>query len=137
MILLIAAFVMFRRTKNPKHNQDDAQCQLTLTEVNEDLETSNEKRSLKEMVPLEYHKILPLFCKAAVDKPLPLRLYHHQIPLKEGFTQLYEPIYGPSGHEHYELHYWIEENLAKGFIHTWSSPFEARILLVKKNDGLF
>jgi hypothetical protein len=84
---------------------------------------------------VEYHKFLLLFLEAEANK-LPLHCpYNHQIPLKEGFTPLFRPIYLLSQTELEALKKWLEENLSKGFIQASSSPASASILFVKKGDS--
>jgi hypothetical protein len=61
--------------------------------------------------------------------------YDHHIPLKDGFTPPFGPIYSLSRTELEALRKWLEENLSKGFIHASSSPAGAPILFVKKGDG--
>ena len=41
----------------------------------------------------EYYDFLLLFKKALVKGLLPYRLYDYKIPLKEGFTPPFRPIY--------------------------------------------
>jgi hypothetical protein len=86
-------------------------------------------------VPVEYHKFLPLFSEAEANKLPPHHPYDHRIPLKEGFTPPFGPIYSLSRTELEALKKWLEENLSKGFIRASSSPAGAPILFVKKGDG--
>ena len=44
----------------------------------------------------EYHDFLPLFKKALAKGLLPYRPYDYKIPLKEGFTPSFRPIYSLS-----------------------------------------
>jgi hypothetical protein len=90
---------------------------------------------ISETVPAEYHKFLALFSEAEANKLPPHRPYNHQIPLKEGFTPPFGPIYSLSQRELEALKKWLEENLSKGFIRASSSPASAPILFVKKGDG--
>jgi hypothetical protein len=69
-----------------------------------------------EIVLAEYHKFLPLFSEAEANKLLPYHPYDHRIPLKEGFTPPFRPIYSLSQTELEALKKWLEENLSKGFI---------------------
>ena len=86
-------------------------------------------------MPKDYHEYLPLF-KKAVAEVLPLhRPYDHKIPLREGFTPPFGPLYFLSKLELQALCQWIDENLSKGFIRASSSPAGAPILFVKKKDG--
>jgi hypothetical protein len=47
-------------------------------------------------VPKEYYDFLLLFKKALAKGLLPYRLYDYKIPLKEGFTPPFRPIYSLS-----------------------------------------
>src|SRR5690606_7659833 len=61
--------------------------------------------------------------------------YDHAIPLKEGFTPPFGPLYSLSHNELKTLREWLDDNLSKGFIRASSSPAGAPILFVKKKDG--
>lgn len=94
-----------------------------------------EDDKIKALVPSDYHDYLPLFKKAATDILPPHRSYDHKIPLKEGFTPPYGPLYSLSKLELQALREWLDENTSKGFIRASSSPAGAPILFVKKKDG--
>jgi len=83
---------------------------------------------------VEYHEFLPLFKKTIAEVLPPHHSYNHKIPLKEGFTPLFGPLYSLSKPELQALHQWIDENLFKRFIRASSSPAGAPILFVKKKD---
>ena len=97
----------------------------------EDLEDAK----IRELVPEDYHSYLPLFKKAIAETLPPHRPYDHKIPLQEGFTPPFGPLYSLSRPELQSLREWIDENLSKGFIRASSSPAGAPILFVKKKDG--
>jgi hypothetical protein len=61
--------------------------------------------------------------------------YDYCIPVKEGFTLPFGPIYSLSRTELEALRKWLDENLSKGFIYASSSPAGAPILFVKKGNG--
>jgi len=90
---------------------------------------------IKELVPKDYHKYLPLFKKAVAEVLPPHRPYDHKIPLREGFIPPFGPLYSLSKLELQPLCQWIDKNLSKGFIRASSSPAGAPILFVKKKDG--
>jgi hypothetical protein len=69
------------------------------------------------------------------NKLPPHRPYNHRIPLNDGFTLPFGPIYSLSRTELEALRKWLEENLSKGFIRASSSPAGAPIQFVKKGDG--
>ena len=62
------------------------------------------------------------------------RAYDHSIPLKDGFTPPFGPIYSLSHVELEALKAWLEDNLSNGFICASSSPAGAPILFVKMSD---
>jgi len=90
---------------------------------------------LKNYIPAEYHEFLPLFLEALVKNLPPHRPYDHKIPLREGFTPPFGPLYLMSRTELQTLKKWLEENLSKGFIRASSSSAASPILFVKKTDG--
>ena len=88
--------------------------------------------NLADYIPKEYHEFLPLFSEA-VAKALPShRPYDHKIPLREGFTPPFGPLYLLSKIELQALKEWLEENLDKGFIRASSSPAASPILFTKR-----
>ena len=56
------------------------------------------------------------------------------MPLKDGFTPPFGPIYSLYQVELETLREWIKENLDKGFIRSSSSPAGAAVLFAKKAD---
>ena len=61
--------------------------------------------------------------------------WDHEIPLQEGKSPTYGPIYALNQTEMEELRRYIEVNLRKGFIRPSSSPAGYPILFVPKKDG--
>ncbi len=98
-------------------------------------EELSEEEKIRKLLPKEYHDFIPLFKKAIADVLPPHRIYDHKIPLQEGFTPPFGPIYSLSIPELKALREWLDENLSKGFIRASSSPAGAPILFVKKADG--
>ncbi|SOV07143.1 uncharacterized protein UDID_18780 [Ustilago sp. UG-2017a] len=90
---------------------------------------------LPDIIPQEYHQYLDVFSRVQADKLPPHRTYDHQIPLEEGKSPPFGPIYSLSEHELKTLREYLEENLAKGFISPSNSPAASPILFVKKKDG--
>ncbi|SOV08288.1 uncharacterized protein UDID_17342 [Ustilago sp. UG-2017a] len=90
---------------------------------------------LPDIIPQEYHQYLDVFSRVKADKLPPHRTYDHQIPLEEGKSPPFGPIYSLSEHELKTLREYLEENLAKGFISPSDSPAASPILSVKKKDG--
>lgn len=86
-------------------------------------------------VPKIYHQYADVFSKQNADKLPPHRPYDHHIPLKDGTTPPFGPIYSLSEVELKTLKEYLDENLEKGFIRPSESPAAAPILFVKKKDG--
>jgi len=90
---------------------------------------------LKDCVAAEYHEFLPLFSETLAKNLPPHRPYDRKIPLREGFTPPFGPLYSMSRTEFQTLKEWLEENLSKGFIRASSSAAASPIVFVKKTDG--
>jgi len=106
----------FRRVA---HKQKLTVFLISLHEINLVLqpeEKPKKKLVLEEYVPKEYHDFLPLFSEALTKNLPPHRSYDHKIPLREGFTPPFGPLYPLSKTELETLKEWLEENLSKGFI---------------------
>ena len=86
-------------------------------------------------IPPEYQEFHSLFSEKEANKLLPHRPGDHRIPLKEGTTPLFGPLYSLSRQELEALRNWLDDNLSKGFIRTFSSPAGLPILFVTKKDG--
>jgi hypothetical protein len=128
----------FRRIVNNSNNHYGKVEQFTLSlyEINTALAKEDDKKpDILTIVPPEYHDYLKIFEKANANK-LPLHCQSdHTIPLTDRFKPQFGPLYSLSHPELEELKCWLDENLSKGFIYTWSSPATAPILFVKKGDG--
>jgi hypothetical protein len=92
-------------------------------------------RSFANIVPLEYHDFVSVFSKKEASKLPEHRPYDHRIPLEEGTSLPYGPIYSLSPVELDTLRKYIEENLSRGFIRHSKSPCGTPILFVKKANG--
>jgi hypothetical protein len=121
-------------TRQAKWNQLQINA-ISLYEINKALDEGKDQNKITDIIPPEYHKFLPLFSETEANKLPPHRPYDHRIPLKDGFTPPFGPIYSLSRTELEALRKWLEENLSKGFIHASSSPAGAPILFIKKGDG--
>jgi transposase InsO family protein len=119
------------------HKQNLTVFSISLYEINQALGLKPVKKelNLKEYIPKEYHEFLPLFSEALAKNLPPHRPYDHRIPLREGFTPPFGPLYPLSKTELQALKEWLEDNLSKGFIRASSSPAASPILFVKKPDG--
>ena len=73
---------------------------VTLYEINKALEIKGQqKKSLEQLIPKDYHDFLPLFDKVIAKKLPPYRPNDHKMKLQEGFIPLFGPIYGLSREE--------------------------------------
>ena len=86
-------------------------------------------------IPAEYQDYADVFSKVEADKLPDHRPYDLSIPLQEGTTPPFGPVYNPSPLELDVLRKYIDDNLQKGFIRHSQSPAGAPILFVKKADG--
>jgi hypothetical protein len=86
-------------------------------------------------LPDKYAEYSQVFSKIHADKLPPHRPYDHTIPIVDGATVPFGPVYNLSQTELKALHEYIKENLNKGFIRRSESPAGAPILFVKKKDG--
>jgi hypothetical protein len=86
-------------------------------------------------IPPEYQDFGSLFSEEESRTLPPHRPYDHTIPLKEGATPSFGPLYALSHKELEVLRQWLDDNLAKGFIRSSSSPAASPILFVKKPGG--
>ena len=86
-------------------------------------------------LPAKYAQYEAVFSKKEADKLPPHRPYDHAIPITDGATVPFGPVYNLSQTELKALHEYIKENLNKGFIRRSESPAGAPILFVKKKDG--
>ena len=86
-------------------------------------------------VPVKYHDFLDVFSEVEANS-LPTHGPHdHHIPIVEGKSPPFGPIYSLSQTELEVLSDYLKENLKKGFIRPSTSPAGAPILFVKKKDG--
>jgi len=110
---------------------------VSFYDINTAIETKDlRERLLEEIVPKQYHEFLPLFNKVLADRLPPYRPgIDHEVRLKQGETSTWGPLYSMSRAELVALKEWLEENMSKGFIRQSSSPFAARVLFAKKQDG--
>ena len=96
---------------------------------------SNTSEEPVVQLPEKYAEYAQVFSKVHADKLPPHRPYDHVIPIVEGATVPFGPVYNLSQTELKALHEYIKENLSKGFIRRSESPAGAPILFVKKKDG--
>ena len=89
----------------------------------------------QEIVPGEYQDYLDVFARKSADTLPSHRTFDHRIPLVDGKTPGFGPIYSLSGVEQNALQEYLDDNLAKGFITPSEFPAGSPILFVKKKDG--
>jgi hypothetical protein len=111
---------------------------LTLQEAQQLVEQA-EKPTVKEPdindIPEEYREFTKVFSKEEADKLPPHREYDHRIPIEEGKSPPFGPIYQLSPVELEVLKNYIDEHLRKGFIRHSQSPCAAPVLFAAKPDG--
>lgn len=98
------------------------------TEAEEDLE-------LRQVIPSEYHDLLPLFKKKEADKLPPHRYIDHAIEIEQGKKPPFGPMYSMSNLELEALLRYLDENQKKGFIRPSTSSSASPVLFVRKPDG--
>lgn len=86
-------------------------------------------------VPPEFADYAPTFSEPDAGTFPAKTKVEHSIPLEEGKTAPYGPIYPLSGKELMALRAYLDEALAKGWIQPSESPAGAPILFVPKKDG--
>ena len=92
--------------------------------------------SLSTNVPIEYKEYQQLFQEGPKNEALPKhQLWDHKIPLEEGKSPPFGPIYQLSEKELKVLKEYIDDNLSKGFIKPSTSPAGSPVLFVPKKDG--
>ena len=89
----------------------------------------------KTRIPPEYADFASLFSEEESWSLPPHRPYDHSIPLRDGASPAFGPLYTQSHRELQVLREWLDDNLEKGFIRASSSPAASPILFVKKPDG--
>ena len=86
-------------------------------------------------IPTDYKDFEDVFSEAEADVLPPRRPFDHTIPLIEGATPTFGPIYRLSVKEQEALDKYLASMLKKGFIRVSSSPASSPLLFVEKNDG--
>src|SRR6266496_5646451 len=86
-------------------------------------------------IPECYRDLADIFLKEAHTLPPHQGRLDHHIPLMDDAKPTFGPIYNLSEMELKVLKNYIEEKLAKGWIHPSTSPFSSSVLFIKKPDG--
>jgi hypothetical protein len=90
----------------------------SLYDINKAIEAKDLKETpLEEVIPKQYHEFLPLFSKVLANRLPPHRPnIDHEVPLREGETPSWGPLYTMSREELVVMKEWLEDNMTKGFI---------------------
>jgi len=109
----------------------------SLSDTNKASEAKDiQERPLEEVIPNQYHALLPMFSMVLADRLPPHRPnVDHEVRLKEGETPSWWPIYMLCREELVFMKEWLENNMTKGFIRQSFSPYAAQCLFAKKPDG--
>ena len=114
---------------------------LNITQVIETNSTTTDQPNAMTMdpdlslIPEEYHEFADVFSKKEAEKLPPHRPYDHRIPLEEGTTPPFGPIYSLTPEELKVVREYIETHLKKQFIRHSQSSCSSPILFTKKSDG--
>lgn len=103
-----------------------------------DIEKALDEKSYPDpvnLLPPEYLDFIDIFSREETDKLSPHRPNNHKIDLQPGTEPGYGPIYPISQDELKILKKYLNDNLAKGFIRSSSSPAASPILFAKKPGG--
>ena len=92
---------------------------------------TSDPEEVKKLVPTKYHAYLNVFSPIKVQKLPQHHSYDVNIDLEEGKTPPFGPIYFLSVEEHQAVFDYVEEHLAKGFIHPSTSSAASPILFIK------
>jgi hypothetical protein len=101
-------------------------------------EAANKNRlnqSLRDTVPLPYHKFKEVFLKESFDELPARKKWDHVIELIPGAKEFSTKLYPMSPGEQDELDKFLDENLKSGRIRPSKSPMVSPVFFVKKKDG--
>ena len=107
-----------------------------LTKLAEKAGKHKPKRSMVEMIPLEYRQYAKVFSKVVSERLPEHKPYNHLIDLKlETPETIRSKIYPMPMNEQQELNWFLEDSLRKGYIVPSKSLIASPIFFIKKNDG--
>lgn len=86
-------------------------------------------------LPQEYREFADVFSEKEAQTLSSITKVTHSIPIQEGGSVPYGPIYPLSANELRALREYLNSNLARGWIQRSESPAGAPILFVPKKDG--
>jgi len=94
-----------------------------------------ELRTVKEMVPRQFHKYLKVFEKKESERMLTRKAWDHAIDLREGFVPKKGKIYPLSRVEREEVQEFVKNQLRKRYIRLSKSPQMSPVFFVPKKNG--
>jgi hypothetical protein len=87
-------------------------------------------------LPKEYQEFARIFSEEAADRFPPAREWDHAIDLKPGAPDALDcKVYPMTRDEDTALEKFLDEMVAKGYIHPSKSPYTSPFFFVKKKDG--
>lgn len=104
-------------------------------QLTEKAHAHDSEKSFEEMIPIQYRKFARVFSKEASDRMPTHKPYDHAIDLKPEAELSRTKAYPMSPVEQEELNRFIQENLAKGYIHPSESEMASPVFFTKKKDG--
>ena len=93
------------------------------------------EKTAAELVPLQYHVYLDIFEKKASERMPLWKPWDHAIDLVPDFKLIKSYIYPCSPTEQEEIDAFINDQLAKGYIHSSISDQTSGIFFIPKKDG--
>ena len=93
------------------------------------------EKAAAELVPPQYHVYLDVFEKKALECMLLRKPWDHAIDLALDFKPIKSCIYPCSPMEQEEIDTFIDDQLAKGYIHPSISDQTLGVFFIPKKDG--
>jgi hypothetical protein len=128
------AMALSEETKQSIVRQLDTEC--TIRGVATDLAIQAGEQQTDAELPKEYQNFAQLFSDKAADSFPPSREWDHAIDLKPGAPDALDcKVYPMTRDEDTTLEKFLDEMVAKGYIHPSKSPYASPFFFVKKKDG--
>ena len=87
-------------------------------------------------LPMQYQSFASVFSKEELQQFLPKQSWNHAINFKAGVPDAIGcNVYPMTQTEDKALDDWLDEQLAKGYIHPSISPYTSSFFFIKKKDG--
>ena len=93
-----------------------------------------ELRTVKEIVPKQFHKYLKVFEKKELERMLTRKTWNHAIDLREGFVPKKGRIYPLSRVEREKVQEFVKDQLRKRYIRSLKSPQMLLVFFGLKKD---